>query len=75
MIRLAAVVSQAVEGATVRYSLDAIALNHALGLPPLSRRPVCHGFACVCVCVECLDREKRGLKAPPAPRQPWELAA
>lgn len=40
---------------------------------PLAAFPVCHGFACGCVCFGCLKRARSPVRAIKPPVQPWQI--
>lgn len=33
--------------------------------------PVCHGYACCCVCADCLERTRLAAEPVVVPAQPW----
>lgn len=47
-------------------------LNHRLGLPPLNQ-PNCHGYACCCVCEDCIERQRLTSGERREIVQPWEI--
>ena len=58
-----------IENASIPLAVDG-ETGHLRLIP---RSPVCHGYANVCVCAECRQREKHAKDGkPPAPRQPWQ---
>lgn len=76
MIRLTlASVGACALGGALTYQLAALRLNAALNLPPLNRKPICHGYATCCACRDCKHREKHGHKAAKPAPQPWEAKA
>jgi hypothetical protein len=50
-----------------------VIVAHRLGLLPMERPPVCHGYSNCCACHDCTERRDRPVDLKPKRiRQPWE---
>lgn len=56
-------------------ALAVAALTGLRGMRLISHRTVCHGYANVCVCDDCLKRASGDVEQPKRIRQPWETEA
>jgi hypothetical protein len=53
----------------------ALKLAIALGISPLNRPPVCHGYGNECSCEECCARARQLGRRVVEVRQPWDASA
>jgi hypothetical protein len=53
----------------------ALKLAIALGISPLNRPPICHGYGNECSCEECCARAQQLGRRAVEVRQPWDAAA